>query len=440
MKRKKKRIQPKLRKKRTKKYQGAAAQSARDKENRPNNYEKAANYLSSYNSNINSLANQLRFVEVPNYQNKILSAFSGIQSQLSTFSSFNNLLPNLDHLKYSSHALDISRDAILAYSKLSTLDTISNLTSVVSKRLPDWYNQTFLKSPFLNEFDSQSGKYLSSSQAITEMLGAKNLSAFSVQSALAKATEYSLYTEKSLSSFPWQNLGLKIGLTATSKAILGNSFLGFSDDYDKLLKSFSSDPKSFAELSPSITRIAPIEYFTGANLLESISVEEESQTTENLLKNELQYENEYTLNKYLPLVNSGLLNMWKGAIETFNSRNSDKVRQFTVSLRELFGHLMHILAPDEDIKKWTTDSTYFDKGKPTRRARLHYIYRNISNQPFNKFAEQNIKATLEFIAIFQDGTHSIDSGFSQQQLIALKSKAETTLKFLIEIEFSVNRQ
>ena len=52
--------------------------------------------------------------------------------------------------------------------------------------------------------------------------------------------------------------------------------------------------------------------------------------------------------------------------------------------------------------------------------------------------EKDIQATIEFIAIFQDGTHSIESGFTPAQLVALKSKAEATLKFLLEIEFSTN--
>jgi hypothetical protein len=100
---------------------------------------------------------------------------------------------------------------------------------------------------------------------------------------------------------------------------------------------------------------------------------------------------------------------------------------------------LHLLSPDDKIKSWNTDVSFYHEGKPTRNARLHYICRNISNKPFNKFVEKDIQSTLEFITIFQEGTHSIESGFTPQQLIAMKSKAETTLKFLLEIEFSTNR-
>lgn len=441
MKRKKISQKHKQKKKRHKNYKGAAAQSARDRQEQVyDSYQRAADYLTGYNANINLLSNQLSFHNSPIYQPTLLSAFSGIQNQLSAFNSFENLLPNIDHLFPKSHVLDISRQATLAYSGLSNLETINDLTSIVSHKLPDWYNETILKNSFLIPQDYSSVDIFKTSQTLSEILGESNLSAFSIQSSLAKATEYSLYAEKSLSSFPWTDIGNKIGLTDTAKDSISDSFLGFSTDYSDLLKSFGSNPKSFAELSPALSKIAPIEYYTGANLLEAISATEEVTTGEELLKNEIQYENEYSLHKYLPQLNSGLLNMWKGAIETFNSNNSDKVRQFTVSLRELFGHVMHLLAPDDEIKKWSIEETYYEKGKPTRRARLHYICRNISNKPFNRFVEKDIQSTIEFIGIFQDGTHSIESGFTPQQLIAMKSKAETTLKFLLEIEFSANRQ
>jgi hypothetical protein len=433
--------QRKAKKKRDKKYKGAAAQSAKSKaQAEENNYRPAIDFLSGYNSNINSLSNQLSYLTSPVYQPSLLNAFSGIQDKLSSFNRFESMLPKFDHQHIISPALDFSRHATLAYTGLSTPGIVNNLASLVTPNYPNWYGETIAKSSLLTSPAFADLDIFQSSKSLTEMFGTQNLSAFSVQSSLAKATEYSLYTEKSLSNFAWADLGHKIGLDNVSKGLIGNSFLGLSTDYSELLKSFGTNPSSYIELSPSLTKLAPVELYTGANLLELLSADEEITTEEELLKNEIQYENEYSLNLYLPKVHSGLLNMWKGAIETFNTNNSDKVRQFTASLRELFTHVMHQLAPDDKVKNWTEEPTFYHQGKPTRKARLHFICRNISNKPFDKFVEKNIQATLEFIDIFQDGTHSIESGFTPQQLIAMKSKAETTLKFLLEIEFSTNRQ
>ena len=424
--------------KRNKVYIGAAAQSAKDKEDK---YQPSIDYLSNYNSTLSTLSNQLNLFNKPLYQTGLISAMAGIQDKLSSFSKFETMLPNFDKISAVSQAFDLSRNVTRAFADLSTPAIVSNLASIVSKDYSPWYNETFVKGSLLSSSAFAALDITKSNQALIDTMGLANLSAFSVQSSFAKATELSLFAEKSLSNFAWADIGNKIGLSDISKGLVSSSFLGLSTDYSELIKSYGANPSSFLDISPSVSKLIPVEYYTGANFLEIITTEEEVTTEEELIKNEIQYENEYSLNLYLPKINTGFLNMWKGAIETYNSNNSDKVRQFTVSIRELFGHLMHTLAPDEEIKKWSADKTeptFYHEGKPTRKARLHYICRNISSKPFNKFVEKDIQATIEFIAIFQDGTHSIESGFTPAQLVALKSKAEATLKFLLEIEFSTN--
>jgi hypothetical protein len=435
MKKRKQNRQSKPKQKRNKVYKGAAAQSAKDKEDK---YQPSIDYLSNYNSTINTLSNQLNHFTTPLYQTGLTSAMAGIQDKLSAFSKFETMLPNFDKFSAVSQAFDLSRNVTRGFADLSTPAIVTNLASIVSKDYTPWYNETFVKGSLLSSSAFAALDIAKTNQALIDTMGLASLSAFSVQSTFAKATELSLFAEKSLSTFAWADIGNKIGLSDISKGLVSSSFLGLSNDYSDLIKSYGANPSSFLDISPSISKLIPVEYYTGANFLEVITTEEQVTTEEELIKNEIQYENEYSLNLYLPKINTSLLNMWKGAIETYNSNNSDKVRQFTVSIRELFGHLMHTLAPDDEIKKWTTDTTFFHEGRPTRKARLHYICRNISSKPFNKFVEKDIQATIEFIAIFQDGTHSIESGFTPAQLVALKSKAEATLKFLLEIEFSTN--
>lgn len=429
-------------KKRHKKYKGAATQSARPKAEHLDvilNYRPAIDFISSYNANINSLTNQLSFLTDPLYKPSLLKALNGIQEKLSTFNNLGSMLPQFDFANLNTQAFDLSRNATMAFTNLSNPNLVNDLASLITPNYPEWYNETIAKNSLLSSQAFADLDRFKSSKSLVDMFGAQNLSAFCVQSSLAKATELSLFTEKSLSNFSWPDLGQKIGLDAYGKSILGESFISLSTEYSALLKSFEIDPYSYVELSPTLTTLAPVELYTGANLIELLSTEEEITTEEELLKNEVQYENEYSLNLYLPKINVSLLNIWKGAIESFNSNNADKTRQFTVSLRELFTHVMHLLAPDDRVKDWTKDEAFFNQGRPTRKARLHYICRNISNKPFDKFVEMDVLATLEIINLFQEGTHSIQSNFTQAQLIAMKSKAETTLKFLLEIEFSTNR-
>jgi hypothetical protein len=369
----------------------------------------------------------------------IKSAMSGIESQSKSLNTLKTILPNYDSLSGVSKIMDLSRNVMLSYSGLSSVETIKNLAVAVSINYQPWYDETIGKNLKLINQSFLNPYLVKANQSIKESINLQNLSTFSIQSSLAKATELSLFAEKSLSTFKWKDVGQIIRISDSVKGLISNSFLDLAKDYSGLLKSFSDRPTSFIELGPTLTKTIPIEYYSGANFLEVISVNEDINISEELIKNEIQYENEYSLNLYLPEIDSGFIKMWKGAIETYNSKNSDRVRQFSVSIRELFTHLMHRLAPDEEIKKWTSESSFYFEGKPTRKARLYYICRNISNNSFNKFVEKDIQATLEFINIFQEGTHSIESSYTPQQLIAIKSKAETTLKFLLEIEFSVNR-
>lgn len=425
------------------------------------NYGTAINFLTVQSSKINAVTNQINFLTTPAYQPNLITAVAGVQSHMTVFSSVQSLLPKIDHLYISSPILDYSRQATLAVSALSVPITISSLVSSVGANYKPWYEENIAKSSILSATASsialttptQSvlgtiGANPSSvfstigsfdtSRSLISAMGVNSVSTFALQSGIVKATEYSMFAEKSLYGVTTANMGSRLTLGTEAKAYLTSSFIGLSGSYSTLLKSFESNPDSYAQISPSLTRIAPMEYFSSANLLEAISVDEDITAEEELLKNEIQYENEIQLSSHLPRIDAGLYKMWKGAIEAYHSDNSDKVRHFSTSIRELYTHLMHILAPEDAIKKWTSDPTYYHEGRPTRKARLLFICRNINNDPFNSFVKKDVDATIAFIEIFQKGTHDIDPIFSPNHLVAIKSKAENTLKFLLEIHFTTN--
>jgi len=151
------------------------------------------------------------------------------------------------------------------------------------------------------------------------------------------------------------------------------------------------------------------------------------------LASDLLIENEETLTTLLPKLNPDLLNMWLGAKQSLESDNADKVRHFTTSIRELVTQVLHSLSPDQDLIKWTTNPTeHIQNKKPTRKARLLYIYREVNNEHFTSFIEADIKATLQFIDLFQEGTHAVKSKLTDKQLMTIKMKTESTLKYLLQ--------
>ena len=99
-----------------------------------------------------------------------------------------------------------------------------------------------------------------------------------------------------------------------------------------------------------------------------------------------------------------------------------------------------MLSPDTEVRKWTNSPEYYKdsnpKKPPTRRGRLKFICRNINYGPFSSFIDKDVTALLEFIDLFQRGTHEIVAPYTQSQLQALKIRAESTIRYIIEISRS----
>jgi hypothetical protein len=449
--------------KRAKKYQGAEAQSQRDRRNN-NNSEPESKYLKK--SNKDSFVESQNIFSTPfsshlpnafdnsSYINNlypgsilttpavsILSSFSGLQA-----SSLVNT--GLAHAISGLGATSLNTGMAHALRSLGGITSNNNLSaSLVAASKTSTYAEKSTSSFPWSEIGNQiqiSGLQASSlvntgiAHALSSLGGitANN----HLSASLVAASKFSTYAEKSLSSFPWSGIGSQIQISGIDKLRISNSFTDLSNNYSNLLDSFKTTPQLYSDLNSSLTKGIPIEFYTGADLLEAISTEEHTTLGEELAKTEIIYENKYSLSEYLPKVAPGLENMWKGAVETFYGNNSDRIRQFVTSIRELFTHLMHILAPDDEIKKWSNDAIHYHEGRPTRKARLLYICRNISAAPFSSFVDADIKATLQFIDLFQKGTHSIESGFNETQTMSMKIKAETTIRFILEIEFGANRK
>ncbi len=138
----------------------------------------------------------------------------------------------------------------------------------------------------------------------------------------------------------------------------------------------------------------------------------------------------------LPKEFSDIANMIAGAKQALTSDNPDKIRHALVSLREAFTHVLHRVTPDNLILPWISNqkdvSDYLHNSKPTRKARLLYICRNISHEPLTNFFQKEIAATLELIDIFQK-VHESELPLSISQLKAIIVKTESALLFLIGI-------
>ena len=250
------------------------------------------------------------------------------------------------------------------------------------------------------------------------------------------APQIALQTQKALSGIDWLHAGNGLGVDILDQSRIQESFLGLSNSYSNLFLMAEAGQPPIVSLPKSVAAISSIEYFHSTNLL--------SQTTyikpahgllpaEEHIIEEIHGNTNDELLAQLEKMDAGLKSMFQGAIYALNSSNPDRVRHFSTSLRELFTHVLHKLSPDNEIRRWSKSKEDFDNGKPTRRARLLYICREINQDSFEMFLNADVKALLEFLNLFQGGTHSIQPGYTDKQMRAMLMRMESTLRFLIEV-------
>lgn len=253
---------------------------------------------------------------------------------------------------------------------------------------------------------------------------------------LAQITEMSIAAQASLAGIKTDMIGSALGLSFDRRAVLGSNFGDFSATYRDLLQSYESSHADLLSLPPSLSRLPTVEYFNGAKLLRATSIDAAEETEDEYTDNEIAAETEDELSRYLRDLDPPLVRMLNGARQALNSDNPDRVRHFSSSLRELFTHVLHRLAPDEEVHSWSNSPEHYHGGRPTRKARLLYINRGINQKPFDAFVEKDINTVVEFLKLFQQGTHEVEAEYTLTQLRALEARMHSTLKFLIVISQS----
>jgi len=399
-------------------------------------YKSTIDYIANINNRANILFSQASFLSKGVFCGSLNNSLLEISRQYSKMNMLYNGLPDISKMAQTSSALLAARDANISISQL-----FGNKALIEMSKALQTHNSLPAIQGSLAKISNPLSSFLkygsSAAQLISHSAVDKSLaSLFAASFNIGRIAEYSLQAEKNFTSFNYTNLGSLIGIKNNLKPVISNTIISYSKSFSDFWKSYEATPKFFIELSPTIVRIPPIEYFNTSMLIEKISIEECESAEKELLANDLLIENEETLTALLPRLNPEFLKMWIGANQTLISNNVDRVRHFSSSLRELFTHVLHSLSPDDEVKKWTSNpKEHFQNNKPTRKARLLYIFREVNNDHFKLFIEADIEATLQFISLFQEGTHAVKSKLTNEQLISMKLKAESTLKYLLQTSY-----
>lgn len=256
---------------------------------------------------------------------------------------------------------------------------------------------------------------------------------FPLQAHLARLSEWSAMAESSLARVPRELLGMRLGLEAADLAVLGVRHDEFGQAYRGLFRAVEESDLGVLEVPSSLTELPAGEFVNHSALVVSTSeaeVDEDAAEAQREVTSELAIETSDYLTILVAEINPELTHLLSGAREAYDSQHTDYVRHFVTSYRELFTHLLHALAPDAAVEKWTTDPGHFHNNRPTRRARLLYLTRDLGPM-FGGFMCANVEAALAFIDVFQKGTHGIKPSFTSEQLADMKNRTEGLLRFML---------
>ena len=252
---------------------------------------------------------------------------------------------------------------------------------------------------------------------------------------------------------------VSLQLTATERLMAGIDFeairshfqiempviSGLESSIAHVVASYGSLAESLREIS-DITRLpafvlpgATREIYTTSFALESLRPwdehDEEDAETEIQLVAEAELETSGCI-ALLQQVEPGLARPYIGARDALNGNNADRARHILSSLRELWNHLLRRLAPDDLVTAWIlgvpNQKDLLHEGKPTRRARVLYVCRELNNDPLTDFLMHDTRALLKLIELF-NRVHELETELTDEQLRALLLKTDSWLMYILKI-------
>lgn len=253
------------------------------------------------------------------------------------------------------------------------------------------------------------------------------------ENQFTEITKLSTLSQQVFERLQWKDFGSLLETKMSVQNQLKIPFIKMSNSYDHLWKALEINPISVVDFSPIMIQQPSTDFYFATRLSYLITEQRPSarKDEETFLETNHQRTNSF-LCELLPQLDPALLILYQGAITSLDSNNPDKQRHVAVSLRELFTHVLHILSPDDKFNKWNTDPDNLKNGRPTRKGRLLYIYRDINFPPFNQFIKRDVEAALTFLNLFQRGTHKIKGPFNEQQSRAILNRMESILYFIIK--------
>jgi hypothetical protein len=181
--------------------------------------------------------------------------------------------------------------------------------------------------------------------------------------------------------------------------------------------------EKFLEIPETLRLLPAIEFQNTAIVSSYLLADEKNKSDELTLISE-----EDTLLTWLESIDPPFRIMVEGAKATIYSNNPERSRHFASSHRELCTLLLHKLAPDRDILKWSKAPELFDgNGKLTRKARLKFICRRIDSDSYKEFFISNFESQVKLLNADE---HKLSHNYTNEELEIFHTRFLSSLNFL----------
>jgi len=248
---------------------------------------------------------------------------------------------------------------------------------------------------------------------------------------LSRSLSISLAAEQMLAGVDDLAIGRLVGIDETFRKATLAGFGNLSTAYESLIETVRSN-RTLPAYLPLVIRYPPVEYYREIAVIGSITPDSVGRADSSVVEKEI-HAGLPRADDLLMRFDKPLCRLLAGARRSAKSDNPDRIRHVTTSLRELVTQVLHGLAPDEQVMKWTADPRLFHENRPTRRARFLYIVRDLDCDPLAGFIEHDVDAALSFVDFLSSGTHVVESRLTAAQLGSVVSRAESLLVFLLQL-------
>lgn len=369
------------------------------------------------NAQLQRLARELASVSIPSTSQLagLHTAAASIAAAMQSLAASTQLNDSL--LASVGAALAATQTPALSGSLASINDTNRRLAALIS-------DTSFKLRPEILESLSAVGQV--GAQLALDQSAIASLAKLDVSRSLAA----SLAAQETLSSLRGFQIGGLIDADATFRRSTAAHFSNVTRSYGALMAE-SESLVTRTRHSAVIAATAPVDYYRHVGAIQSVTAAGSevfsSETVEAAVDGASP-----TVDQLLAQFDHRLTPLLCGARQSLESRNVDRPRHVTTSLRELFTHVLHSLAPDSAVKEWG-ESIDASAAKPTRRLRLMYICRYIDDGPLVDFVKADVSAALALVDSLNAGTHTVQSRLTDAQLRTQVARMESLIAMLIQL-------